>query len=44
MAGDKDSGDLPDGINLGNTSITEEEKSQLSQYLGKWKHIFGKFY
>ena len=31
--------DLPGGINLGNTNISEEEKSQPSQYLGKWKHI-----
>ena len=39
MAGVKDREDLPDGINLGNTSISEEEKSQQSQLLGKWKHI-----
>ena len=31
---------LPEGINLGDASILEEEKSQLSQFLGKWKHIF----
>ena len=31
---------LPEGINLGDASITEEEKSQLSQFLGKLKHIF----
>ena len=32
--------DLPEGINLGDASISEEEKSQLSQFLGNWKHIF----
>ena len=35
-----DKEDLPEGINLGDASISEEEKSQLSQFLGKWKHIF----
>ena len=36
----KDKEDLPEGINLGDASVSEEEKSQLSQFLGKWKHIF----
>ena len=31
---------LPGGINLGDASVSEEEKSQLSQFLGNWKHIF----
>ena len=36
----KDKEVLPEGINLGDASVSEEEKSQLSQFLGKWKHIF----
>ena len=36
----KDKGTLTDGINLGDASISEEKKSQRSQFLGKWKHIF----
>ena len=31
---------LPEGISLGDANISEDEKSQLSQFLGKWKHEF----